>query len=107
MALSRYYDLLISSTLFLCGGILLFEGWRLDPILLLCQMLSSIIAFVFISENLLLRDSKIKRDAPSSVTPAKTPYINFYYYRLKLRPSFIHSIKYFSFSKDYYPLDSH
>lgn len=53
--LSHYYDLLVSSIGFLCGGILLFEGWRLDPILLLCQALSSLIVIVFISESFILR----------------------------------------------------
>lgn len=48
----------------LCGGILIFQGWRLDPILLLCQILSSGTAIFFIGESLWLRsintkDSKI------------------------------------------------
>lgn len=55
--LSREYDLFFSSAGFLCGGILIFEGWRLDPILLLCQILSSGIAIFFIIESLLLRRS--------------------------------------------------
>lgn len=102
MNLSHYYDLLISSTLFLCGGILLFEGWRLDPILLLCQMLSSIIAFVFISEILILRDSEVKHNAHSLVSISRKSYINFYYYRLKIRPYSMHPIKYLNSLKDYY-----
>jgi Ycf66 protein N-terminus len=53
--LSREYDIFFSSAGFLCGGILIFEGWRLDPILLLSQILSSGIAIFFIIESLLLR----------------------------------------------------
>lgn len=42
----------------MCGGILIFEGWRLDPILLLCQILSSGITISFIIESLCLRQNK-------------------------------------------------
>ena len=54
--LSQYYDLFISSASFLCGGILVFEGWRLDPILLLSQILSTGIASFFLIETLFLRN---------------------------------------------------
>lgn len=56
--LSRYYDLLFSSLALLCGGILIFQGWRLDPILLLCQMVSSGTAIFFIGETLSLRNTQ-------------------------------------------------
>ena len=52
---SRDYDLFFSSVSLLCGGILIFQGWRLDPILLLCQLLSSGTAIFFIAESLFLR----------------------------------------------------
>lgn len=55
---SRDYDLFFSSVGLLCGGILIFQGWRLDPILLLCQILSSATAIFFIGESLWLRGSK-------------------------------------------------
>nr|YP_636482.1 hypothetical chloroplast RF66 [Zygnema circumcarinatum]AAX45882.1 hypothetical chloroplast RF66 [Zygnema circumcarinatum] len=55
---SRDYDLLFSSLGLLCGGILIFQGWRLDPILLLCQMLSSGTAIFFIAETLSLRNTQ-------------------------------------------------
>ena len=58
--LSLYYDLFFSSVGFLCGGILIFQGWRLDPILLLCQILLSGTTIFFISESLWLRANKIK-----------------------------------------------
>jgi hypothetical protein len=43
----------------LCGGILIFQGWRLDPILLLSQILLSGTAIFFIAESLYLRNNKI------------------------------------------------
>lgn len=55
---SRDYDLFFSSVGLLCGGILIFQGWRLDPILLLCQILSSATAIFFIGESLWLRGIK-------------------------------------------------
>jgi beta-galactosidase beta subunit len=39
----------------LSGGILIFQGWRLDPILLFGQMLSSGTAIFFILESIKLR----------------------------------------------------
>ena len=41
--LSRYYDSFFSSIGLLCGGILIFQGWRLDPILQFMQILLSIL----------------------------------------------------------------
>nr|YP_010881320.1 hypothetical chloroplast RF66 [Moerckia flotoviana]WIA67272.1 hypothetical chloroplast RF66 [Moerckia flotoviana] len=54
---SRYYDFLFSSIGLLCGGILFFQGWRLDPILLLSQILLSGTAIFFIAESLYLRSN--------------------------------------------------
>ena len=59
-SLSRDYDLFFSSIGLLCGGILIFQGWRLDPILLLCQIFSSATAIFFIGESLWLRNRKSK-----------------------------------------------
>lgn len=56
--LSRYYDSFFSSIGLLCGGILIFQGWRLDPILLLSQILLSGTAIFFIAESLYLRNKK-------------------------------------------------
>jgi len=52
---AHYSDLLIASMAFVCGGILLFEGWRLDPILLLCQVLASLMVIGVIGENIVER----------------------------------------------------
>ncbi len=60
LTLSRYYDLFFSSVGLLCGGILIFQGWRLDPILLLCQILSSGTAIFFIGESIWLRSVNSK-----------------------------------------------
>lgn len=56
--LSQYYDSFFSSIGLLCGGILIFQGWRLDPILLLSQILLSGTAIFFIAESLYLRNNK-------------------------------------------------
>jgi hypothetical protein len=57
--LSQYYDFFFSSIGLLCGGILIFQGWRLDPILLLSQILLSGTAIFFIAESLYLRNNGI------------------------------------------------
>lgn len=59
--LSRDYDLFFSSVGLLCGSILMFQGWRLDPILLLCQLLSSGTAIFFVAESLWLRNNNIQQ----------------------------------------------
>nr|WIA68227.1 hypothetical chloroplast RF66 [Pellia epiphylla]WIA68313.1 hypothetical chloroplast RF66 [Pellia epiphylla]WIA68485.1 hypothetical chloroplast RF66 [Pellia epiphylla] len=53
---SRYYDFLFSSIGLLCGGILFFQGWRLDPILLLSQILLSGTTVFSIAESLYPRN---------------------------------------------------
>jgi Ycf66 protein N-terminus len=59
--ISRDYDLFFSSVGCLCGGILIFQGWRLDPILLLCQMMSGVTAIFFIAETIWLRNIDIEK----------------------------------------------
>ncbi len=60
--LSRDYDLFFSSVGCLCGGILIFQGWRLDPILLLCQMMSGGTAIFFIAETVWLRNIDVEKE---------------------------------------------
>lgn len=60
--LSRDYDLFFSSVGCLCGGILIFQGWRLDPILLLCQMMSGGTAIFFIAETVWLRNIDLEKE---------------------------------------------
>nr|YP_010589328.1 hypothetical chloroplast RF66 [Isoetes wormaldii]WAB48155.1 hypothetical chloroplast RF66 [Isoetes wormaldii] len=55
---SRDYDFLFSSIGLLCGGIFILQGWRLDPIPLLSQMLLSGTAISSIAESLYLRSIK-------------------------------------------------
>nr|QWW92253.1 hypothetical protein [Rhaphidolejeunea foliicola] len=54
---SRDYDFFFSSVGLLCGGILFFQGWRLDPILLLSQILLSGTTIFFIIETIFLRSN--------------------------------------------------
>nr|YP_010140009.1 ycf66 [Rhodobryum laxelimbatum]QQK56307.1 ycf66 [Rhodobryum laxelimbatum] len=55
---SRDYDSFFSSIGLSCGGILISQGWRSDPILLLSQILLSGTAIFFIAESLYLRNNK-------------------------------------------------
>ena len=62
-SIKRPYDLLVTPVFWLCGGILFFQGWRLDPILQFGQfLLSSIVIFVAY-QNIKLRQviNKLKK----------------------------------------------
>lgn len=92
--LSQYYDFLFSSIGLLCGGILIFQGWRLDPILLLSQILLSGTAIFFITESLYLRNSKInpkfftkKNNNNHSFLVKRMIKKNIYYQKFKLEKS--------------------
>lgn len=52
---SRDHDILFAAVGLLCGAILLFQGWRLDPILLFGQVLMSGSAIWFTFETIRLR----------------------------------------------------
>ena len=54
--LSRDFDVIVSSVAIFSGGILVFQGWRLDPLLLFCQLLTAGMALAFAVETLRLRD---------------------------------------------------
>lgn len=56
--IARDSDIFFSSLALLSGGILIFQGWRLDPILLFGQMLSSGTAIFFLLESIQLREQK-------------------------------------------------
>lgn len=49
-------DVLFSSLILLNGGILLFQGWRLDPLLLFTEIVSTLLIIWFAIENINLRD---------------------------------------------------
>lgn len=52
-------DVLFSSLILLNGGILLFQGWRLDPLLLFTEIVSTLLIIWFAIENINLRDQLI------------------------------------------------
>lgn len=52
---SRDYDVFFSSLGLLCGGILVFQGWRLDPLLFFGQLLTAGTAISFAVEAVRLR----------------------------------------------------
>ncbi|HEY9907964.1 MAG TPA: Ycf66 family protein [Thermosynechococcaceae cyanobacterium] len=53
--LARDYDIFFSAVALLCGCILIFQGWRLDPILLFGQVLLTGTAVFFAVEGIRLR----------------------------------------------------
>ena len=53
--LARDHDIFFAAVGLLCGGILLFQGWRLDPILAFGQFLLSGTAIFFAAESIKLR----------------------------------------------------
>jgi hypothetical protein len=64
---SRDHDILFAAVGLLCGAILLFQGWRLDPILLFGQVLMSGSAIWFTFETIRLRSvttEAVKRNTP-------------------------------------------
>lgn len=65
--LSRDYDVVVSSIAVLTGGILVFQGWRLDPLLLFGQLLTAATATAFAAEVLSLRNKLIERESPDEV----------------------------------------
>jgi len=52
---SKDYDIMFASVALLCGGILIFQGWRLDPLLLFGQILTAGAAVTFAAEAVKLR----------------------------------------------------
>ena len=53
--LARNHDICLSGIALLCGFILLFQGWRLDPILQFGQFLLVAIAVFYTVESIRLR----------------------------------------------------
>ena len=49
---SRDKDVFFSSVGLLCGGILVFQGWRLDPLMLFGQLMTAGTAIAFASETI-------------------------------------------------------
>jgi hypothetical protein len=66
-ALARDQDIFFAAIALLCGGILFFQGWRLDPILQFAQTLSAVSAVWFAYEAIRLRGiatEQAKRTTP-------------------------------------------
>lgn len=66
-ALARDQDIIFAAIGLLCGGILIFQGWRLDPILQFAQTLSVATAIWFAYEAIRLRSiatEQAKRSTP-------------------------------------------
>lgn len=66
-ALARDQDIFFAAISLLCGGILFFQGWRLDPILQFAQFLSAGSAIWFATEAIRLRGittEQAKRSTP-------------------------------------------
>lgn len=66
-ALARDQDIFFAAIALLCGGILFFQGWRLDPILQFAQFLSTGAAGWFAIEAVRLRGiatEQAKRSTP-------------------------------------------
>lgn len=64
--ISKDKDIVFSSVALLCGGILVFQGWRLDPLLLFGQLLTAGVAASFALEALSLR-SRYEGDAAAEL----------------------------------------
>ncbi len=59
--LSSGTESFIAAVLLLCGGILFFQGWRLDPILQFGQFLLALVVMWVSVENIQLRRKLVKR----------------------------------------------
>merc|ERR1712178_328890 len=60
--LSKDSDVIIFSIGTTVGGILIFQGWRLDPLLLFGQFMTTFVAASFALESLRLRSLLFKHD---------------------------------------------
>jgi len=60
--ISKDYDVVISCISLLVGGILIFQGWRLDPLLLFGQLMTTGAALSFAVEALRLRNEVYKQE---------------------------------------------
>jgi len=63
---SRDKDVFFSSVGLLCGGILVFQGWRLDPLMLFGQLMTAGTAVAFASETIGLRANLLEVEEKQS-----------------------------------------
>ncbi len=79
--LSRDHDIFFSAVCLLCGLILVFYGWRFDPIMQFGQVLLSSAAVFFALENLRLRritTTQAKRGTPAAAVDYDRPVSRVY-----------------------------
>lgn len=55
---SRDADIVVAAMVSIVGSTLIFQGWRLDPLLLLCQALTTSVAFWYGVETFRLRSKE-------------------------------------------------
>jgi hypothetical protein len=63
--ISKDYDVVVSCISLLVGGILIFQGWRLDPLLLFGQLMTTGAAVSFAVEALRLRSRVYEQEVGS------------------------------------------
>ncbi len=83
--LARDHDIFFAAVCLLCGGILFFQGWRLDPILFFGQVLLTGSAVFFAVESIRLRriaTEQARRNTP--VVDEDRPVSSTYAYRAEL-----------------------
>lgn len=68
--ISKDYDVVISCISLLVGGILIFQGWRLDPLLLFGQLMTTGAALSFAVEALRLRNEVYEQDEEKALRDA-------------------------------------
>lgn len=77
--ISRDADIVVAAMVSIVGSTLIFQGWRLDPLLLLCQALTTSVAFWYGLEAFRLRaktDEGLMLPPSSSdqAEPYRVPY---------------------------------
>lgn len=68
--ISKDYDVVISCISLLVGGILIFQGWRLDPLLLFGQLMTTGAALSFAVEALRLRNQVYEKEEQDALQNA-------------------------------------
>ena len=68
--ISKDYDVVISCISLLVGGILIFQGWRLDPLLLFGQLMTTGAALSFAVEALRLRNQVYEKEEQNALQDA-------------------------------------
>ncbi|KAL6778647.1 hypothetical protein ACKKBF_B15585 [Auxenochlorella protothecoides x Auxenochlorella symbiontica] len=66
--ISKDYDVVISCVALLVGGILIFQGWRLDPLLLFGQLMTTGAALSFGVEALRLRSAVYEKEEAAEMS---------------------------------------